>query len=273
MRVVAQPFLRDAIHRRRRDHAAERARHAEARVVGDDEENVRRTLRRHDARRPPRLRLQRVVLDHAAEFRIGRRKLRSADRRRCAGGSQRAGDLLRSCARRAEKRRGNRRDQCCLPQSHASSQLVGASLEAAGRGAKSTISPSVRHMNIRVRANRGPEEVSVSFAAIACAISMRGAPHQIGQTLRRVSERPYRALAVTRIRGERREMRCRPAHGSERSTPTVNQESSAAGPATPKVERRISPSEESLVGVRGFEPPTSCSQSKRATGLRYTPSG
>ena len=28
----------------------------------------------------------------------------------------------------------------------------------------------------------------------------------------------------------------------------------------------------SLVGVRGFEPPTSCSQSKRATGLRYTPS-
>jgi hypothetical protein len=23
--------------------------------------------------------------------------------------------------------------------------------------------------------------------------------------------------------------------------------------------------------VRGFEPPTSCSQSKRATGLRYTP--
>ena len=26
-----------------------------------------------------------------------------------------------------------------------------------------------------------------------------------------------------------------------------------------------------LVGVTGFEPPTSCSQSKRATGLRYTP--
>ena len=26
-----------------------------------------------------------------------------------------------------------------------------------------------------------------------------------------------------------------------------------------------------VVGVRGFEPPTSCSQSKRATGLRYTP--
>ncbi len=27
----------------------------------------------------------------------------------------------------------------------------------------------------------------------------------------------------------------------------------------------------SLVGVEGFEPPTSCSQSKRATRLRYTP--
>ena len=27
-----------------------------------------------------------------------------------------------------------------------------------------------------------------------------------------------------------------------------------------------------LVGARGFEPPTSCSQSRRATGLRYAPS-
>ena len=26
-----------------------------------------------------------------------------------------------------------------------------------------------------------------------------------------------------------------------------------------------------VVGARGFEPPTSCSQSRRATGLRYTP--
>jgi hypothetical protein len=31
--------------------------------------------------------------------------------------------------------------------------------------------------------------------------------------------------------------------------------------------------EMAMVGVRGFEPPTSCSQSKRATGLRYTPRG
>ena len=27
-----------------------------------------------------------------------------------------------------------------------------------------------------------------------------------------------------------------------------------------------------MVGVEGFEPPTFCSQSRRATGLRYTPS-
>ena len=26
-----------------------------------------------------------------------------------------------------------------------------------------------------------------------------------------------------------------------------------------------------MVGARGFEPPTSCSQSRRATGLRYAP--
>ena len=26
-----------------------------------------------------------------------------------------------------------------------------------------------------------------------------------------------------------------------------------------------------LVGVKGLEPPASCSQSRRATGLRYTP--
>jgi hypothetical protein len=28
-----------------------------------------------------------------------------------------------------------------------------------------------------------------------------------------------------------------------------------------------------MVGVIGFEPTTSCSQSKRATGLRHTPTG
>ena len=77
--VVAQTVIRDAIHRGRRDDAAEGARHAKSGVIGDDEQHVRRFLGRHDARRPPRFRLQGTVLDHAAEFRIGRRKLLTAD--------------------------------------------------------------------------------------------------------------------------------------------------------------------------------------------------
>ncbi len=40
--VVAQTVLRDAIHRRRRDDAAEGARHAEPGVIGDDEQDVGR---------------------------------------------------------------------------------------------------------------------------------------------------------------------------------------------------------------------------------------
>ena len=34
---------------------------------------------------------------------------------------------------------------------------------------------------------------------------------------------------------------------------------------------RVTTNRENLVGVEGFEPPTSCSQSRRATRLRYTP--
>ena len=83
--VVAQSLARDAVHRGRRDHAAEGARHTETGVVGDDQEHVRRAFRRHDAWRPPRLRLQGVVLDHAAELGIRRRELLAADRRRGAG--------------------------------------------------------------------------------------------------------------------------------------------------------------------------------------------
>ena len=52
---VAQPAVRDAIERRRRDDAAERARRAEAGVVRHDQQHVGRALRRHDAWRPPRL--------------------------------------------------------------------------------------------------------------------------------------------------------------------------------------------------------------------------
>ncbi len=56
---VAQPGLRDAVQRRRRDDAAEGARRAEADVVGHDQQHVGRAFGRHDARRPPRFRLQR----------------------------------------------------------------------------------------------------------------------------------------------------------------------------------------------------------------------
>ena len=52
-------------------------------------------------------------------------------------------------------------------------------------------------------------------------------------------------------------------------------------PVTPSLEgwcsiqlsygQRLTSRASGVVGVRGFEPPTSCSQSRRATGLRYTP--
>jgi hypothetical protein len=103
--VVAQAFVGDAVHGRRRDDAAEGARHAEAGVVGDDQQHVGRALGRHDARRPPRLRLQRVVLDDAAESRVGRRELLVGDRRRGAGRTKDASD-----ARNAARRRSRRPD-------------------------------------------------------------------------------------------------------------------------------------------------------------------
>jgi hypothetical protein len=77
--IVAQAALRDPIHRRGRDDSAERARHAEARVVSHDEQDVGRAFGRHHARRPPRFRLQGVLLDHAAEFRVGRWELLAVD--------------------------------------------------------------------------------------------------------------------------------------------------------------------------------------------------
>ena len=68
---VAQSVCRDAVERRRRDDAPEGAGRAEADVVGHDEEDVRRALRRHHARRPGRFRLQGVQFDVALERRVG----------------------------------------------------------------------------------------------------------------------------------------------------------------------------------------------------------
>ena len=91
---VPQSVLCDAIQRRRRDDAAERARRAEPAVIGHDEQHIGRALRRHDARRPPRFRLGGLLLDHSAELRIGRRELFAVDGGRGAGRAQLAGDLL-----------------------------------------------------------------------------------------------------------------------------------------------------------------------------------
>ena len=100
---VTQPVFRDTIQRRRRDDAAERARRAEADVVGHDEQHVGRTLGRHDARRPPRLRLRGFLLDHPAEFRIGRRKLISGDGRGGVRRTQLTSDLLCDAGRGRER--------------------------------------------------------------------------------------------------------------------------------------------------------------------------
>ncbi len=93
--VVAQTFVGDAVHRRRGNHAAEGAGHAESGVIGDDEQDVGRLLGWHDARRPPRLGAQGVVLDDAAEWRLGRGELLAGDGGGGAGRAERAGDLRR----------------------------------------------------------------------------------------------------------------------------------------------------------------------------------
>ena len=67
-------------------------------VVGHDQEHVGRALGRHDRRRPARFGIGGGVLDHTAEFRIGRRELFAVDGGGGAGRTGRAGGLdLRFC--------------------------------------------------------------------------------------------------------------------------------------------------------------------------------
>lgn len=106
--VIAQTALREAIHRRRRDDTAEGARHAKPGVIRDDEQDIGRTLRRHDARCPPRLGLQSVVFDHAAEFRIGRGQFFAVNGSGGAGRTRRAGGLNLCSGGRCECHQGNR---------------------------------------------------------------------------------------------------------------------------------------------------------------------
>ena len=99
----------DAVERRRRYDAAERAGNAVTLIVGHDEQDVRRALRRHDARRPERRRSGGRLLDHAAKRHRRRRKLGAVNRHCRAGGAGCAGDLLRRSGR-------------ALPQCHESGQ-------------------------------------------------------------------------------------------------------------------------------------------------------
>ena len=74
---VAQAALRQLVQRRRRHEAAERRVGAEARVVDQDEQHVRRAFGRHDGRRPARLAVDQVRLDEALEGRRRRRQHRA----------------------------------------------------------------------------------------------------------------------------------------------------------------------------------------------------
>ena len=85
-------------------------RRAEADVVGHDQQNVRRALRRHYARRPGRRRLCSVELDLAVEWWRRRRKVSAVDRCR---GVRRAGhsvDLLSAGSRDRGNHEDNRQE-------------------------------------------------------------------------------------------------------------------------------------------------------------------
>jgi len=94
---VAQSGLCHAVKRRRRDNIAECAWCGEPDIVGHDEKDVRRTLRRHHARRPPDFRLQCVFFDNAAKLRIGRRELLTIDSRCGVGRAGHPSRLLGRC--------------------------------------------------------------------------------------------------------------------------------------------------------------------------------
>ena len=114
---VAQSHLRYAIERRRGDHAAKGARGAKAHVVGHDQQHIRRALGRHDPRRPKRLRLRGIQIDHAAEGRSGRWQIAAIDRfgrvRRAGyyGGRRRFG--IRRSIRRGGENGGHERPRHC----------------------------------------------------------------------------------------------------------------------------------------------------------------
>src|SRR5262249_54744831 len=103
---VTQASLRDAIQCRRRNHATESAWRAEPDVIGHDQQDVGRLLWRHDARCPPRFRLESIVLDHATEFRIGRGTLFAVNGCRGTRRTELTADLPRERGRDLEAKSG-----------------------------------------------------------------------------------------------------------------------------------------------------------------------
>lgn len=70
---VSQAIVCHPIQRRRRNHSTERAGRAETHIVRNDQEYIGRALRRNHARRPPRLGLRRILVDHTPKLGIRRR--------------------------------------------------------------------------------------------------------------------------------------------------------------------------------------------------------
>ena len=107
---IAQPSVGDPIQRWRRNDAAKRSRHAVTLVIGHDEQDVRRALGRHHARRPPRCGILGILLDDASEFRRRWRDLFAVDGGCGTRSASGARDLLRGCgcgscqAQHSEKR-------------------------------------------------------------------------------------------------------------------------------------------------------------------------
>src|SRR6185369_3852776 len=94
---VAQPLFGDAVEGGRRNHAAKRARRAEAAIIRHDQQDVGRALRRHHARSPPGFGLRRFLFDLPAKnYRRGR-NLFAIDGGSSAGRSQLTRHHLPAC--------------------------------------------------------------------------------------------------------------------------------------------------------------------------------
>ena len=131
---VAQSHLGDAVQRRRRDHAAECARRAEADVIGHDQEHVGRARGRHHARRPIRLRFRGVALDLAAERLRRRGQLIPVDGDGGAGRARHVFVFLSNCRSRDQHRQSQCGQQ--YPGLHGTSPLVCAPLTRSVKASK-----------------------------------------------------------------------------------------------------------------------------------------